>query len=86
MRQVGNLSHSPGSGTSSLSSPKPATVWEAKVTDFGLAKLTEEDSGMTATGHVMGTPSDMPPEQAQGDHAEIGPHTDVYSLSAVLYC
>ena len=37
-----------------------------KVTDFGLAKKLEGDSGLTHTGQVMGTPSYMPPEQAEG--------------------
>jgi predicted Ser/Thr protein kinase len=58
-----------------------------RVTDFGLAKRVEGEShGLTATGQVLGTPSYMPPEQAQGDNARIGPLADVYSLGAVLYC
>ncbi len=56
-----------------------------KVTDFGLVKrLEEEDSGQTATGTVMGTPSYMAPEQAWGSK-DVGPLADVYSLGAVLY-
>ena len=83
--QVENRPHS--SGTTTVVAPASiTTVWEAKITDFGLAKLMEGDSGLTATGHLMGTPSYMPPEQAQGHHAEIGRHSDVYSLGAVLYC
>ena len=57
------------------------------VTDFGLAKRVEgESQGLTATGQVLGTPSYMPPEQAAGENAKIGPLADVYSLGAVLYC
>ncbi len=56
-----------------------------KVTDFGLAKRVEEDSGLTATGQILGTPSYMPPEQAVGNMASVGPAADVYSLGAVLY-
>jgi WD40 repeat protein/serine/threonine protein kinase len=56
------------------------------VTDFGLAKQTESDSGLTATGQVLGTPSYMPPEQAWGESSSIGPASDVYALGATLYC
>src|SRR5262249_9721839 len=56
-----------------------------KITDFGLAKLTDEDSGQTRTGTIMGTPSYMPPEQASGKVKEMGPAVDVYALGAILY-
>jgi WD40 repeat protein len=52
-----------------------------KITDFGLAK--QGDNGMTATGIVMGTPSYMAPEQAEGQ--KVGPLADVYALGAILY-
>ena len=56
-----------------------------RVTDFGLAKRTGVDSGLTQTGAVMGSPSYMPPEQAAGQHDRVGPASDVYSLGAILY-
>ncbi len=56
-----------------------------KITDFGLAKLMTSESGLTATGAVIGTPSYMAPEQAGGRPHEVGPATDVYSLGAMLY-
>ena|GEM_PF-1875181 len=56
-----------------------------RVTDFGLAKRTGTDSGLTQTGAVMGSPSYMPPEQATGRQDQVGPHSDVYSLGAILY-
>jgi serine/threonine protein kinase len=59
---------------------------EPHITDFGLAKrLGGGDSGNTRTGAVLGTPSYMSPEQAQGKTGEIGPASDVYSLGAILY-
>ncbi len=59
---------------------------QAKITDFGLARKTEGDSSLTATGTIIGTPSYMPPEQASGKTGEVGPLSDVYSLGATLYC
>ncbi len=56
-----------------------------KVTDFGLAKWVGVDSAHSQDGVVMGTPSYMPPEQAQGHHHDIGPLADVYALGAILY-
>src|SRR5262249_59217019 len=58
---------------------------EPKITDFGLAKRLDEDTGQTRTGVVMGTPSYMAPEQAEGKTHEIGPPADVYALGAILY-
>ena len=54
-----------------------------RVADFGLAKTVEGSSGMTMTGQVLGTPSYMSPEQAEG--REVGPATDIYALGAILY-
>ena len=67
---------------------KPANVLLAadgtpKVTDFGLAK--QEESDLTATGAVLGTPSYMAPEQAEGRTHEVGPPADVYALGTILY-
>jgi Protein kinase domain len=57
----------------------------ARVTDFGLAKKLESDSELTGSGQVMGTPSYMSPEQARGNHSEVGTAADVYALGATLY-
>lgn len=55
------------------------------ITDFGLAKYLEKESGTTAAGEVMGTPGYMAPEQALGDANAVTRATDVYGLGAVLY-
>ena len=39
----------------------------------------------TMDGDVVGTPAYMPPEQARGEQAAMGPHSDVYALGAMLY-
>ena len=54
------------------------------LTDFGLAKRSGEDSGLTQSGVIVGTPSYMAPEQASGQEA-VTALTDVYGLGAVLY-
>ena len=56
-----------------------------KVSDFGLAKQLDDDSGQTQSGAIMGTPSYMAPEQATGQTRDLGPPADVYSLGAILY-
>lgn len=66
--------------------PERKGFYQPKVTDFGLAKKTEGGSELTGTGQILGTPSYMPPEQATGQVANIGPQADVYSLGAILYC
>jgi tRNA A-37 threonylcarbamoyl transferase component Bud32 len=67
---------------------KPANIMvtlegEARVVDFGLAKIFFEDSYRTVEGMVLGTPSYMAPEQGQGrvvDH-----RADIYSFGATFY-
>ncbi|MEM9109742.1 MAG: serine/threonine-protein kinase [Planctomycetota bacterium] len=58
------------------------------VLDFGLAKAVDDEEGdatLTNVGDVAGTPAYMAPEQAEGVIDQIGPHTDVYALGAILY-
>jgi len=58
---------------------------QPQLTDFGLAKLVEQDSTVTHSLEVLGTPSFMAPEQATGQHQQVATTTDVYGLGAVLY-
>ncbi len=66
---------------------KPANILideegRAHLSDFGVARLSGE-SGLTMTGGVVGTVAYMSPEQARG--APVGPGSDVYSASLVVY-
>jgi hypothetical protein len=54
----------------------------AKVTDFGIARSLEQ-SGMTATGRVLGTTDYVSPEQALGE--DVDERSDIYSLGVVLF-
>ncbi len=56
----------------------------AKLTDFGMAKLSDSDDE-TLAGTIIGTPAYMAPEQADGRIDEVDARTDVYALGAVLY-
>jgi WD40 repeat protein len=56
-----------------------------KITDFGLAKALNTDTGLTATDSILGSPSYMAPEQAEGKTRQAGPLADVYALGAILY-
>jgi eukaryotic-like serine/threonine-protein kinase len=56
-----------------------------KISDFGLAKRLDSQSGHTRSGDLLGTPSYMSPEQAAGKVKEVGPAADIWALGAILY-
>jgi serine/threonine protein kinase len=53
------------------------------LTDFGIARATEDHSQLTQVGKIVGTPKYMSPEQAKGE--PIDARSDLYSLGIVLY-
>jgi serine/threonine protein kinase/tetratricopeptide (TPR) repeat protein len=58
---------------------------QPQVTDFGLAKLIEDESTVTNTMDVLGTPSYLSPEQATGQAKSLTKACDIYGLGAVFY-
>jgi len=62
----------------------PLSRLTPRITDFGLAKLTDETLA-TVSGSILGTPAYMAPEQASGQSRASTSRVDVYSLGAVLY-
>jgi serine/threonine-protein kinase len=72
---------------------------EVYVLDWGLARVSDSEPEQelqpvriadvkveaTQAGAVLGTPGYMSPEQIKGQHSELGPASDIYSLGAILY-
>lgn len=65
-----------------LVSPDLST--DLRVTDFGMARLVEDDAAVSRDGTVAGTPGYMAPEQCVANGV-VGPWTDVYALGVILY-
>jgi len=61
--------------------------YEAKVVDFGIAKIDQiepsHDSNLTKTGQVFGSPAYMSPEQARG--LKVEGSSDIYSVGCILF-
>jgi len=53
------------------------------ISDFGIAKLSQAQSGNVTGSAIIGTPAYMAPEQAQGD--DIDGRADIYALGIILY-
>lgn len=69
---------------SSKSHSEEPSVETVKIIDFGLAKvLGTEGVGLTASGHAVGTPAYMSPEQVRGEELDV--RSDIYSLGCVMY-
>ena len=67
-----------------------AGVLDARIVDFGVAKLTATDpgaadtAGLTETGALVGTPYYMSPEQAFGEK-DIDGRADLWAVGVMLY-
>lgn len=67
---------------------KPANIIlldgnRAKITDFGIAKITSSAANLTTTGQFLGTPNYMAPEQIKG--TPVDGRSDIFSLGICLY-
>lgn len=80
LRGEGRATRGEGQGLAALPAPLVPVI-----SDFGLAKHLAAGQGQTDTGVILGTPSYMAPEQANGRVRDVGPATDVYALGAILY-
>jgi predicted Ser/Thr protein kinase len=56
----------------------------AVLADFGIARAAQSGGSLTGTGHLVGTPHYMSPEQASG-RAEVDARSDLYSLGVMGY-
>jgi serine/threonine protein kinase len=72
---------------------KPGNLWlegsieagfRIKILDFGLARAALDESQMTQSGAIVGTPAYMAPEQAHGNKP-VDERADLFSLGCVLY-
>jgi serine/threonine-protein kinase len=78
-----------------LSRIKETTKWlkkngddfnlDPKISDFGIAKLFDAGSRITASGAIVGTPNYMSPEQATGGIKSLTAQSDIYSMGVILY-
>jgi len=53
------------------------------LTDFGIARETDQEQGLTQTGHILGTLQYMSPEQIRGMHVDH--RSDIYALGLMFY-
>lgn len=56
---------------------------EAYLSDFGIVKMDDETGIKTQTGHTLGTPQYMSPEQLDGK--PLDGRSDIYSMGIILY-
>lgn len=61
------------------------TAGEPMITDFGLARLVDQQTELTATGALLGTPAYVSPEQVEGKTRQLTTASDLWSLGAMLY-
>jgi serine/threonine protein kinase len=56
---------------------------QVKILDFGIARIRDKRTRLTASGALIGSPAYMSPEQAQGQ--EVDERSDLYALGVCLF-
>jgi len=56
-----------------------------KLLDFGVSKVRDSKSFVTTDARLLGTPAYMSPEQSEGRAEDVGTHSDVWGMGAILY-
>src|SRR5262245_2022095 len=55
------------------------------VTDFGLARIADDESSLTCSAAILGTAAYMAPDQSAGRSHDVTAVSDIWSLGAILY-
>lgn len=61
----------------------PDGAQQIKILDFGIARIRDKKTRLTAHGALIGTPAYMSPEQAQGQ--EVDERSDLYAFGVILF-
>lgn len=81
-----NVQHSTSNVQHRTTDPNSvAALYERREEEDGGHRPPLQESGLTMSGQIMGTPQFMAPEQAEGKIEEIDARSDIFSLGAILY-
>lgn len=81
------LAEAEGETDYAVDNSEPASLhgFIPKISDFGLAKVLGEDSDLTNSKGIIGTPAYLAPELADGEGRKATRATDIYALGVILY-